>query len=99
MIMKNNINMEETKLKPFDIVKVKKHETWHYGMITETCGCEADVEWFEKKTGLYNAWWEKEELTVVNNAVAIIANQMAHPFGGNEEQGDLLVGIKNDTEQ
>lgn len=96
--MKNNINMEETKLKPFDIVKVKKHETWHYGMITETCGCEANVEWFEN-TGLYNAWWGKEELTVVNNAVAIIANQMAHPFGDNTEQGDILVGIKNDTEQ
>lgn len=85
--------------KPFDIVKAEKHGTWHYGMITETSGYDASVVWFEKQTGLHAAWWEENEITVVNNAAAIIANEMAHPFGGNEEQGDLLFGIKNDTEQ
>lgn len=97
---KYDVNTFQNKrvYKPFDIVKVEKHGTWHYGMITETSGYAASVVWFEKQTDLHAAWWDENELTVVNNAAAIIANEMAHPFGENTEQGDLLVGIKNYTE-
>lgn len=97
----DDVNTFQNKIvyKPFDIVKAEKHGTWHYGMITETSGYVASVVWFEKQTDLKAAWWEKNELTVVNNAAAIIANEMAHPFGGNRKQSDLLFGIKNDAEQ
>lgn len=93
----NNKFQKKKLYKPFDIVKVKRNEHWHYGMITETGGYDASVMWFEKDSELYAAWWEIDELTVVNNVVAIIGNSMAHPFGGCKTQGDLFVGLHENS--
>lgn len=94
--------MEEknTKFKPFDIVRTYDgaNDEFQYGIVTETDGEEASVEWFNEKTHLHTAWWTKSELEVVNNAIAIIANEMAHPFGENTKQGDILVGNITDDD-
>lgn len=86
-------------LRPFDIVKTTKGGKEHYGMITETNGKEASVEWFEDKGAwLENAWWEAKQLTVVNNAMSIIGNAMADACGENTNQGDKLIRRKSHNE-
>lgn len=88
------------KFKPFDIVRTydDANDEFQYGMIVETNGTQAIVEWFYKKTHLHTAPWTTNELETVNNAIAIIANRLAHPFGENSKQGDILVGNITDDD-
>lgn len=82
-------------LRPFDIVKTTREDKKYYGMITETDGREACVEWFdEDNVWLENAWWDAKELTVVNNVISIIGNAMADACGVNTNQGDKLIRRK-----
>lgn len=79
-------------LNVFDIVQpLDKSAT---GIITETDGKDANVEWFgefDSDTNLYNAWWEESELNVVDNLIRVIANSLANGCGTNTEQGDKLL--------
>ena len=69
------------------------------GIITETCGESANVEWIGDNYGLYSAWWGAGELEVIDNLPRIIANAMAHPFGDNKEQGDEFFPIEEFKEE
>ena len=58
------------------------------GLVTETNGTAASVDWLVEGTGLKNAWWVESDLEVINNLPALLSNRLAHPFGGNTNQGD-----------
>ena len=62
------------------------------GLVTETNGVSAHVEWLIKGTTLKNAWWDLSDLEVVNNLAVLVSDRMAHPFGGNTEQGEKAYG-------
>ena len=88
-------------LKPFDIVTPNEYWLKHNpnsneyknmcGIVTETDGEQAYVDWFGKSY-LYVAWWSYKELKIIDNAMRIITNSLAHPFGDNTKQGDTLIG-------
>lgn len=64
------------------------------GIVTETNGHDCHIEWFDKGTGLHNAWWDEKDLEVVNNLVVILADCMSHPFGTNTKQGEKFFGAE-----
>lgn len=79
-------------LRPLDLVKTPSGTI---AVITETDGTEAFVEFLpnqEITANDYNAWWPKEDLTVLGNLVVLITSALAHPSGVNTEQGEEFFG-------
>lgn len=65
------------------------------GIVTETEGYEASVSWFNGSgISVKNAWFSQEELEVIGNAMITICDSMAHPSGGNTDQGEYFFGNK-----
>ena len=63
------------------------------GIITETGGLEASVDWFNATgVSVKNAWFSLEELEIIGNAMVSICNSMAHPFGSHTDQGEYFYG-------
>ena len=63
------------------------------GIITETGGLEASVDWFNATgVSVKNAWFSLEELEIIGNAMVSICNSMAHPFGSHKNQGEYFYG-------
>ena len=65
------------------------------GIVTETDGKTCHIEWFDKHTNLKNAWWDENDLLVVNNLAVVLCDAMAHPFGANTEQGEKFYGHRD----
>ena len=82
------------KFRPFDIVRTKEGKIgWIY---TTQAGVLAAVKWFEPESDLRNAWWEREELEVLTNIAADIADQIAQsPMCPYPDQGKYLLGKKD----
>jgi hypothetical protein len=91
--------------KPLDIVK---GPNGYIGVVTETNGTEAAVDWFAG-TGegwVYSAWWNHKDnpqcgtgksmdgLIVIDSMLRILLNSMAHPFGSNGNQYERMMGIE-----
>jgi len=78
-------------MKALDIVKTKNGSI---AIVTETHekGAEASIEYIkgENKNREKNAWWKKEELTVIDNIPNILARTMCHPFGSGDEDVSLF---------
>lgn len=68
-------------------------QTAAIGIITETDGLTASVSWIGESYGLHNAWWDAKDLNVIDNLPRILSNNLAHPFGKNEKQGDLYFPV------
>lgn len=70
-----------------------KQKSLAIGIITETDGKTASVSWIGESYGLHNAWWDMNELEVIDNLPRILSNNLAHPFGRNTKQGTLFFPI------
>jgi len=88
----------ERKEKEERLERLNRNDRENIGIVTETDGYSAAIEWFLKETTLHTAWWDERDLEVVNNLAVIMADQMAHPFGGNTHQGDKFYGDKKEEE-
>lgn len=75
---------KRTNFKVFDIVRTE-HEYYRdggfkkvikYGMVIGVAGVEASVRWFDKENNPKTAWFEPNELEIVNNVADMIAKEM-----------------------
>lgn len=76
-----------------------KQKSVAIGVITETDGKTASISWIGESYGLHNAWWDINELEVIDNLPRILSNNLAHPFGRNTKQGTLFFPIENNSNQ
>jgi len=80
-------------LKPLDFVKTPKGQI---AMVTETNngGKQASI-WFIGKQNLLgekNAWWDIDELSVIDSLPHLIAICTAHPFGSGRKDVEQFFG-------
>jgi hypothetical protein len=78
-------------VRPLDIVRTPKGAI---ALITECDERQASITFFPNQEPTYekNAWWDPNELHILGSLPTMLANEMAHPFGSNKDQGDKYYG-------
>jgi hypothetical protein len=75
-------------VKPLDFVKTPKG---NIAIITEVSGGEASIEFIgEPPIGKreHNAWWDFDELKLIDSLPNLMARTMSHPFGTGRSAGE-----------
>jgi hypothetical protein len=84
--------VQRVLIRPLDIVRTPKGAI---ALVTETDGIRSSIIYFPNQAGTYekNAWWHiSEGLHVLGSLPVILANEIAHPFGANRNQGNDFFG-------
>jgi hypothetical protein len=69
-------------VKPLDFVKTPKG---NIAIIVEMSGSGASIEFIgniDRFKREKSAWWDAEELVVIDNLPNLLTRSLAHPFGG-----------------
>jgi hypothetical protein len=77
-------------LKPLDFVKTPKGNIAIVTEINEKdygSGISVSIEFLGggNPTGEKNAWWDMDELAVVDNLPSLLARNLVHPFGSGKK--------------
>lgn len=75
-------------MKPLDFVKTPKG---NFAIIREVSESGASIE-FIGEVSMFNheknAWWDAEELQIIDSLPNLLARTMSHPFGTGDSAGD-----------
>lgn len=75
-------------MKPLDFVKTPKG---NFAIIREVSESGASIE-FIGEVPMFNreksAWWDAEELQIIDSLPNLLARTMSHPFGAGDSAGD-----------
>lgn len=82
-------------MKPLDFVKTPKG---NIAIISETNhnGNEASIRFIGggNPNGEHNAWWDKEDLLVIDSLPHLIGSMTLHPFGNGEKDLERYYGVE-----
>lgn len=71
-------------MRPLDFIRTKTGEV---GLITEVNVSGANVEFFKiYGDNLKVAWYEEDEIEIIDNLADLLSRELAHPFGNNSYQ-------------
>jgi len=80
-------------MKPLDFVKTPMGAVAIILEVTEGNGVsKASIAFIGKPTKEKNAWWEKSELTVIDNLPRVLAYNLAHPMGNGKQHASKYFG-------
>jgi hypothetical protein len=83
-------------IRPLDFVRPKSKPN-AVGMVTEIGSFkntedgityQASVEWIGGGDGLHTAWWQVQQLDIVDNLARLLSRELAHPFGNGNDYLD-----------
>lgn len=70
---------------------------YHMGLVTEVSDRgAASIIWIGS-TGLHNAWWNPEDLEVVDNLPNVLTRELAHPMGGNGRKANTFFPVNSES--
>ena len=83
-------------IKPLDLVKYNDH----VGLVTEVGEFiskggkvyQASIEWIGKTHGK-TAWWQEQELEIIDNLPNLLSRELRHPFSSNKKYEENIFPI------
>lgn len=92
----NVLGVVSCPIRPLDFVRPKSKPN-AIGMVTEISSFEntnggitfqASIKWIGGSNGLPTAWWQIQQLDIVDNLARLLMRELAHPFGTGKEYID-----------
>lgn len=70
-------------MRPLDFVRIK---TGEIGLITEVNVSGANIEFFKIYPNIKTAWYDENEIEIIDNLADLLSRELAHLFGNNSYQ-------------